>query len=437
MAVDCGTSCPASGGFYGYRPNVASNVVLLVPLCLLVPCIWFLRLGSRTSAFSTTLMVGVVLEVLGFVGRILLHGSGDSRGYFALSLLGTVLGPAFVSAALFVLFPLAVKVCGGRVSRRELKLARLVLCTVIAAAVGIDVIGVVFISYGFNGVTRDHSASIIEAGLCMQVVSLLFSAAVYLAFSLGPRSDDGGVGDGDDGDNSNDRNDNSNNRNDNSDSNSNSSSNSNGHAALFRATKSRRFLRGAEAATILILVHSIYRIVEIAGGLDGTLFQNEAAFMVMNGALPLLSVLLLTIFHPEITLASSPLPPSLSRRTRRPTPLSLGENHRSSHSHAQGAHYYAYDPNLGTQLSPQAQSPRSPRTMLSSNTICVASASASTNANVAASPGLPACPGPMNKPSSPGGSSTMPVVYMSNRYSVKSDRRLTQPKELVDSDALW
>ncbi|KAG6010970.1 hypothetical protein E4U54_008316 [Claviceps lovelessii] len=208
--------------------------------------------------------------------------SVQSRGYFTLSLLGTILGPAFVSIALFVWFPHVLNVYGERPSLVQPILAELILCILMAAAVGIDVIGVVFVSYEFNGVTRDRSASIIAAGLGIQITSLLFSVAVYLSFALCPRPDQGDAG-------GNDR-------------------------AVYCTAQFKRFLRGAEISTSLILLHSIYRIVEVAGGLDSTLFQNEAVFLVMNGALPLLSALLLTVLHPKTAFGTA------WKTTREPSP---------------------------------------------------------------------------------------------------------------------
>ncbi|KAG5953072.1 hypothetical protein E4U53_007041 [Claviceps sorghi] len=315
------------GGFYSYRPNVAANAILLVLYALLVPCVWFLSLCSRRCLFSNILAVGLVLEALGFAGRILLHNRIQSRGYFTLSLLGTILGPTFISAALFVFFPDAIKVLGERPSLFKPMLAELILCTLMAAAVGVDVVGVVFVSYEVGGITMES-------------------------------------------------------------------------------------------------LTATYRIVEIGGGLDGSLFQNEAAFMVMNGTLPLLSALLLTVFHPETVFGTAWENP-FSRRKGGPGSLSLEEINRLSH----GAHH-AYDANIRTQLCPSPL--HSQRTIPTSN-------SPSSNARGVAngSPGLPLCPRPINMPPSPAGPSAMPSAFINKRCSVKPNRRLTQPKELVDSDALW
>lgn len=51
-------------------------------------------------------------------------------------------------------------------------------------------------------------------------------------------------------------------------------------------------------ATILILVRSIYRVIELQGGFKGAVASNEAAFMIFEGPMIILAVFFLTIFHP-------------------------------------------------------------------------------------------------------------------------------------------
>jgi hypothetical protein len=51
-------------------------------------------------------------------------------------------------------------------------------------------------------------------------------------------------------------------------------------------------------ATLFILVRSIYRVVELQGGFNGTVAGNEVAFMVLEGPMIILATFLLTIFHP-------------------------------------------------------------------------------------------------------------------------------------------
>jgi hypothetical protein len=55
-------------------------------------------------------------------------------------------------------------------------------------------------------------------------------------------------------------------------------------------------------ATILIMIRSIYRIVELQGGFDGTIANNEVAFMVLEGPMIILATFALTVLHPGYAL---------------------------------------------------------------------------------------------------------------------------------------
>jgi hypothetical protein len=58
------------------------------------------------------------------------------------------------------------------------------------------------------------------------------------------------------------------------------------------------------AATVLILVRSIYRCAELAGGFRGKLANEEAPFMVFEGVMMILACLALTIWHPGWVMKS-------------------------------------------------------------------------------------------------------------------------------------
>lgn len=57
------------------------------------------------------------------------------------------------------------------------------------------------------------------------------------------------------------------------------------------------------AATILIFIRSIYRVVELQGGFNGTVANNEAGFMVFEGPMIILATAALTVLHPGFAFA--------------------------------------------------------------------------------------------------------------------------------------
>jgi len=58
-------------------------------------------------------------------------------------------------------------------------------------------------------------------------------------------------------------------------------------------------------ATIFILIRSIYRVVELQGGFNGSVAGNEVAFMVLEGPMIILATFLLAVFHPGFAFAGN------------------------------------------------------------------------------------------------------------------------------------
>lgn len=151
MAGDCGSTCPVEGGFYGYKPNVGGNAVLLAAFAVLILVALYLGVRLRTPVFSATLATGMLLEALGFLGRVLLNGSPDSQSFFVLSLLGTLLGPVCVCGAIFLTLPHILTVYGDHLSPLRPVLVGIIFYGLAAIAAVIQVIGAVYVANDMNG----------------------------------------------------------------------------------------------------------------------------------------------------------------------------------------------------------------------------------------------------------------------------------------------
>jgi hypothetical protein len=66
----------------------------------------------------------------------------------------------------------------------------------------------------------------------------------------------------------------------------------------------RTFELALAGATVLILVRSIYRCAELAGGFRGKLANEETPFMIFEGVMMILACLALTIWHPGWVMKS-------------------------------------------------------------------------------------------------------------------------------------
>lgn len=67
---------------------------------------------------------------------------------------------------------------------------------------------------------------------------------------------------------------------------------------LRRSPSFRLFLAALAIATVAVFVRSVFRCVELSQGFDGKLAGNEITYMVLEGAMIALAVVVLTFFHP-------------------------------------------------------------------------------------------------------------------------------------------
>jgi hypothetical protein len=71
-----------------------------------------------------------------------------------------------------------------------------------------------------------------------------------------------------------------------------------GVADLRPSVKFKGFVAALALATVCIFIRSIFRVIELAQGWRGELIKNETLFIVLEGALIVVAVLALNVFHP-------------------------------------------------------------------------------------------------------------------------------------------
>lgn len=73
---------------------------------------------------------------------------------------------------------------------------------------------------------------------------------------------------------------------------------------------------GLYVASILILIRSIFRLIEYAQGNNGYLISHEAFLYVFDSTLMLFTMVAMSIFHPSKILSRPTKPQRASRRSR-------------------------------------------------------------------------------------------------------------------------
>lgn len=70
------------------------------------------------------------------------------------------------------------------------------------------------------------------------------------------------------------------------------------HAKLRASKKFRAFLGALTLSTICIMIRSVYRVIEMAQGFEGSLIKNETLFFILEGVMVTLAVLVFNLLHP-------------------------------------------------------------------------------------------------------------------------------------------
>ncbi|KAF1837824.1 RTA1-domain-containing protein [Decorospora gaudefroyi] len=266
------SKCPESWQVIEYRPSMAGNVIyMLFFLALFGGQLWF-GTRNKTWTFMGTMCAGILGEVAGYVGRIMLNLNPFSKDSFLVNLVPLTIAPAFLTAGIYLCVGRVIVTIGAENSRLKHKMYTYVF-------IGCDTLALVLqaIGGGMAATAKDKEASrtgvnIMIVGLISQVITMTLFLALWADFAL--RSRRARI----------------------------SGSLLRTQPPMYeylRSTKNFTFFQwGLFAATITIYVRCIYRVAELWEGFNGKLANDEATFMIFEGPMMILAVLALTVFHP-------------------------------------------------------------------------------------------------------------------------------------------
>jgi hypothetical protein len=91
-------NCTFSAGFMDFTPSLSVNAFFLAIFgTFIIPQLYF-GIKHRTVGFTSTLLVGLALEVVGYAGAIQVHFNPAT---LPPALIGLTLGPTFIAAAVY------------------------------------------------------------------------------------------------------------------------------------------------------------------------------------------------------------------------------------------------------------------------------------------------------------------------------------------------
>ncbi|KAK6836958.1 Sphingoid long-chain base transporter [Apiospora arundinis] len=278
--------CCLKMGWMDYLPTLPGNVVYAALFgAILLPNLFF-TIRSRTWSFGIWMTLGLFGEIVGYIGRVMLHQNIFSFNAFLIYLIPLTIAPAFITASMYLCLARIIHVLDP-----TLRYTRLKPMAYTWIFVTFDFIALVLQGAG-GGITAtgdgdkakvDMGVNIMIAGLAFQVFSLVAFSVLCMDFGWRLRKGQrewrrASVATNDTADLE-DR-----------------------YRSLRNTVAFKGLLYALAAAVLLIIIRSVYRLIELQDGFSGELANNELVFMIIEGPMVILACAALVTFHPGLAL---------------------------------------------------------------------------------------------------------------------------------------
>jgi len=286
-------TCCLAQGQIAYLPTLAGNALFAAIFAILIiPHILF-GIRYKTWSFMSWMAFGLVGEVVGYIGRVMLHNNIFDFNAFLMYLIPLTIAPAFITASIYLCLARVIYILDP-----SLVHTRLTPMTYTKIFVTFDFISLVLQGAG-GGVAatadndkamNDMGVNIMIAGLAFQVISLVIFSCLCCDFAwrlykgivssgVSFKVSDTDTSDAELGGLS-----------------------STDYASIKASKMFKGFIVALVAATILIITRSSYRLAELQEGFNGKLANDEVLFMILEGPMIILTCIGLTVFHPGLAM---------------------------------------------------------------------------------------------------------------------------------------
>lgn len=122
-------TCDLTLAHLTYRPSVWGNAIFVGVFCTVLPIQIFLGILYKTWGFTLAMFLGISLEAMGYVSRIMLHKNPFDKDTFILYLIFLTIAPAFLSAGIYLCLSRIVVLFGTHLSRVKPRTYTIIFCT--------------------------------------------------------------------------------------------------------------------------------------------------------------------------------------------------------------------------------------------------------------------------------------------------------------------
>ncbi|KAJ4379108.1 hypothetical protein N0V86_005150 [Didymella sp. IMI 355093] len=264
-------TCPPSWQVIDYRPSPAGNGIYMGIFIVLLLAHAYLGVRYKTWKYTGLLVTGLLGEVVGYAGRLMLHANPFLMNNFLVNLIPLTLAPALFTAAIYLSLARVFFILdpSNTYSRLKPKLYTYIFVGCDLLALVLQAIGGALAATAKDKRGSDQGVRVMIAGLISQVVTMALFLGLWADFVMRMKRARGRA---------------------------------TGKLGMYEALEASNAFRWFQwslfVATVLIFVRCVYRVAELWDGFGGRLANHEASFMVFEGPMVFLAVTALTWFHP-------------------------------------------------------------------------------------------------------------------------------------------
>lgn len=267
--------CPLDSSYYYYRMDLGANATFAALFAVsLIGFLGTFIATRRAFGFSFAMICGVILEIIGYAGRLMSWKNQWDENGFLIQIVCLTIAPAFMAAGIYLCLRRIVYAFGPENSRiKPETYTRLFIPCDLLSLILQGTGGGMASTASHQGTSTAAGNNIMIAGLAFQVFTLLIFMCFCIDFAIRTRRRFNALGDA-------------------------GFNQSPAALALRGSLKFKGFLGALALATICIFWRSVYRVVELGEGWEGDLIKRQWLFVGFEGVMVIVACLVLNIFHP-------------------------------------------------------------------------------------------------------------------------------------------
>ncbi|KZL69567.1 parasitic phase-specific protein psp-1 [Colletotrichum incanum] len=258
--------CPLEASLLRYQPSIQVNGTFIALFALAMFIHTFQGLRSKNWGFMASMIGGCLLEIIGYVGRLILHDNPFSFGGFLLQIICITVAPVFFCAAIYVMLSRVIIHVDPSISRFDPRLFYYIFIPCDITSLVLQATGGALSTVGNNKTQVQKGVNVSLAGLIFQVVCLVAFCVLFADYLTTCMR----------------------------------------HSSRQRMTKHMQtFVAFLFISSLLILVRCSYRIEELKEGYFSDMFRNEPLFIGLESSVMVVAVFCLIIGNPAIGFSRS------------------------------------------------------------------------------------------------------------------------------------